>query len=328
MYGILISRRVTLAAVAGEIGNTGKEESKIKQLKRWLCNERIKFEVYFQPFIQSLLQSLSTQTLVLVIDGSTVGRECVTLMVSVVYKKRSLPLVWVTRKGKKGHFPENIHVELIEAVQELIPAGTDVVVLGDGEFDGTDWLSTINGFGWNYVCQTAKNSVFYEEDENFNIHNICPERDGCTAISDLHFTEERYGPVTAVAWWGKTYKKPIYLVTSFDTAGEACFYYRKRFRIETLFSDYKSRGFNLHKSHLSDPQRIARLMIAASLAYIWLVYLGEYAMQTTWHKIVHRTDRCDLSLFLLGGRLLKRFLRECIPFPEISFERFDNPLIV
>jgi hypothetical protein len=316
------------SAVAGEIPNAGKEESKIKQLKRWISNKRIKSEVYFTPFIQTLLRTLANQTLVLVIDGSTTGRRCVTLMVSVVYKKRSLPLVWMTRKVKKGHFPENIHVELIEAVRELVPAGADVIVLGDGEFDGTDWLNTIKDFGWNYVCRTAKNSVFYEEGEQFNIHNICPERGRCTAISNLQFTEERYSPITAVAWWGKKYKEPIYLVTSFETASEACHWYRKRFRIETLFSDHKSRGFNLHKSHLTDPQRISRLMMATSLAYIWLVYLGEYAMQTPWHKIIHRSDRCDLSLFQLGRRLLKRFLREGIPFPNFCFKLLDNPLIV
>ena len=327
VYGILKSRHVTLSEVASEIPNAGKEESKVKQLKRWISNERIEFKVYFLPFIQALLQSLAHQTLLLVIDGSVVGRGCVTLMVSLVYKNRTLPLIWVTRKGKKGHFPENIHVELIEAVHDLIPEGTDVVVLGDGEFDGTNWLSTIKSFDWNYVCRTAKDSVFYEEGEHFNIQDICPKRGGCTAISDLEFTKKRYSTATAIAWWGKKYKEPIYLVTSFDTAGEACHYYRKRFRIETLFSDHKSRGFNLHKSHLTDPERISRLMIATSLAYIWLVYLGEYAMQTAWNKIIHRTERCDLSLFKLGGRLLKRFLREGISIPCFNFLLLDNALL-
>ena len=156
VYGILKSRRVTLSEVASEIPNAGKEESKVKQLKHWISNERIEYEVYFLPFIQALLQSLSNHSLILVIDGSVVGRGCVTLMVSVVYKNRTLPLIWVTRKGKKGHFPETMHVELIEATRKLIPAGADVVVLGDGEFDGTDWLSTIRKLGWNYVCRTAK----------------------------------------------------------------------------------------------------------------------------------------------------------------------------
>jgi hypothetical protein len=38
-------------------------------------------------------------------------------------------------------------------------------------------------------------------------------------------------------------------------------------------------------------------MMAACLAYIWIVYLGWYTQQTGWNKVIHRTDRCDLSLF-------------------------------
>jgi len=36
---------------------------------------------------------------------------------------------------------------------------------------------------------------------------------------------------------GEKYNDPIYLVTNFPTGGEAFNWYRKRFRIETLFTD-------------------------------------------------------------------------------------------
>jgi len=32
--------------------------------------------------------------------------------------------------------------------------------------------------------------------------------------------------------------------------------------------------FFLHKSHLAEPQRLSNLMIAACLAYLWIVYLA------------------------------------------------------
>src|SRR5437867_4458612 len=70
--------------------------------------------------------------------------------------------------------------------------------------------------------------------------------------------------------WAKGYQEPLYVVSNMDAAKEACRYYQKRFRIETFFSDQKSRGFHLHKSHISDPQRLSRLLIAACLAYIWI----------------------------------------------------------
>ncbi len=59
-----------------------------------------------------------------------------------------------------------------------------------------------------------------------------------------------------------------------------------------------------------------RLLIAACLAYIWLVYLGVCALGDGWLKILHRTDRRDLSLFQLGIRLLTRCLKEALAIPD------------
>ena len=327
VYGIIQSNRVNVPDVARQLPNAGKEHSRIKQLTRWLMNEHITLDVYFLPFIEIVLQSLAGQSLVLVIDGSTVGRGCVSLMVSVVYKGRSLPLLWLIREGKKGHFPEAMHIELIQSVQQLIPADCDVIVLGDGEFDGTEWLSTIEEFNWRYACRTAENSVFYEGEERFHIRDVCPERGEYVGIERVRFTDKHYGPVTAVAWWGEGNKEPLYLVSNCPTAGEACYWYKKRFRIETLFSDHKSRGFNLHKSHLSNPERLKRLMIATSLAYIWLIYLAEYAIEKGWHTLIDRTERRDLSLFQLGMRMLERLLREKNkPIPEFCLSMPSNAL--
>jgi hypothetical protein len=98
-------------------------------------------------------------------------------------------------------------------------------------------------------------------------------------------------------------------------AEEAIYDYQKRFRIETFFSDQKSRGFHIHKSRLSDPQRLSRLLIATCLAYIWVVYLGSLCKKDGWQGIIHRRKRCDLSLFQLGIRLLEHFLNEGMPIP-------------
>jgi Transposase DDE domain len=100
-----------------------------------------------------------------------------------------------------------------------------------------------------------------------------------------------------------------------SSAEEAIDYYKKRFHIETFFSDQKSRGFNIQKSHLTDPQRLSRLLIASCLAYIWIVYLGALCQKDGWQSIIHRRKRCDLSLFQLGLRLLEHFLNEGLPIP-------------
>ena len=100
-----------------------------------------------------------------------------------------------------------------------------------------------------------------------------------------------------------------------DSADEACHVYTKRFRIETFFSDQKSRGFLVHKSHLSDPMRFTRVLMATCLAYIWIIYLGALCAQDGWVSVIHRGDRCDLSLFQLGRRLLDYLLNEDFMIP-------------
>ena len=71
----------------------------------------------------------------------------------------------------------------------------------------------------------------------------------------------------------------------------------------------------MHKSHISETIRLARLLIAACLAYIWIVYLGARCEQEGWVRIIHRGDRCDLSLFQLGLRLLDYLLNEGLAIP-------------
>ena len=47
-----------------------------------------------------LLESLAAdRTLLLAIDGSEAGRKCLVLIVSVIYKKRSLPIAWIVVTG-------------------------------------------------------------------------------------------------------------------------------------------------------------------------------------------------------------------------------------
>jgi len=235
------------------------------------------------------------QTLVLVMDGSGAGRGCTALMIHVVYKGRALPLAWRVRQAPKGHFPEDLHIALVALIRGLIPAGAQVVLLGDGEFDGTRLQHTLQQAGWSYACRTATSTVATWEGEPFRLDALgaCLKPGKLIECKEVHDTREAYGPIMVLCCWAKGYHEPLYLVSNLATAEEACRLYEKRFRIETFFSDQKSRGFHIHKSHISDVQRLSRLLIAACLAYIWIVYLGSICEQDRWRPIIHRRKRCD-----------------------------------
>lgn len=315
MSGIVGSKSTNLPAVAAKVPDRCKRESRVKRFSRWVDNERIDAEVYFLPYADALLDGLACRSLLLAMDGSEVGRQCLALMVSVIYKKRALPIAWMVVKGSKGHFPEAAHVQLLAQVYRMVPEGADVIFVGDGEFDGITLQATLEGYGWHYACRTAKDIQLGVEGARFSFDEVGVQPGECISLPGVTFTLQDYGPVLAIAWWQSGYKEPIYLVTNLELAEEACYWYAKRFRIETFFSDQKSRGFNLHKSHIADPKRLARLMIAACLAYIWIIHLGVVAKRDGWVGIIHRTDRCDLSLFQLGLNLLDHVLNEHLTIP-------------
>jgi hypothetical protein len=315
--GIVGSKSTQLPHIAAKVPNGTTPDSRVKRFARWCDNARILEEVYFLPYAEVLLRHLALQTLVLVMDGSGVGRGCTALMIHVIYKGRALPLAWRVRQAPKGHFPEELHIALVDLISGLLPAGAQVVLLGDGEFDGTRLQQTLQQAGWSYACRTATSTVAMWAGETFRLDALgsCLKPGRLIELKEAHCTREAYGPIMVLCCWAKGYHEPLYLVSNMATAEEACRLYEKRFRIETFFSDQKSRGFHIHKSHISDVQRLSRLLIAACLAYIWVVYLGSICEKDEWRPIIHRRKRCDLSLFQLGLRFLEHLLNEEMLIP-------------
>src|SRR5262244_1222041 len=111
--GIVGGKSTQLPHIAAKVPDGTKPESRVKRFTRWLDNERILEEIYFLPYAERLLTHLALETLVLVMDGSVVGRGCMALMLHVVYKGRALPLVWRVRQSPKGHCPEELHIAMV-----------------------------------------------------------------------------------------------------------------------------------------------------------------------------------------------------------------------
>jgi len=315
--GIVGSTRTQLPHIATKVPDSTQAESRIKRFARWVRNDKITPEVSFVPYAKVLLAHLALQTLVLVIDGSVVGRGCVALMIHVVYKGRALPLAWLVRQGQKGHLPEDVHIALVEQVDALLPASAQVVLLGDGECDGTDLQHTLEEAGWSYVCRTGCHMTASWEDTTLRLESLgaCIKPGTLIALQEVLCTGDAYGPIMVLCCWAKGYQEPLYLISTMASSEEACRLYSKRFRIETFFSDQKSRGCHLHQSHLSDPRRLSRWLMAAGFASIWVVSLGARGVQDGWINLIHRGDRCDRSLFQLGLRRLDDVLHEGFTIP-------------
>jgi hypothetical protein len=316
--------------MSSEIPVTAKDKSIEMRLRRWVKKSRIDAEVVYMPFARQILEALAAFPLILVMDGSQAGRGCMVLMVGVLYKKRALPIAWVVYQGKKGHTTAQRHIQALDKVVPLLPPASEVVLLGDAEYDTTEMIAWMQiNTNWQYVLRTSPQIYVQEGPNSQPIGNYPLAKGQVFQRREVGFTQQAEVTLNLVCWWGSQYDEPLFLVTNLSNAYQACRYYRRRYHIETFFSDQKSRGFHIHKSHLSDPARLSRLLIATCLAYIWMVCQGLWVIASGNTGLIDRTDRIDKSLFRLGLDWLKYALKHNLDFePTFWFQPMQSDVNV
>ena len=314
--GIVLGKSGHLSKSAAEVPHPTREDSIEKRLSRFVKNDNIDVKSYFMPFARQILQRFQDKPMFFSMDGSTFGNGCMALVVGLVYKKRAIPICWIVYKGKKGHASAKRHIQVLELLKEIIPPGSDVTLLGDGEFDSVELLEWIcQNTLWELAMRTAKNVRIKVGDDYFSFRDFCPKEGERVFLEDIGFTKQDLGPLNAVVWWGKGYKDPIFIVTTMDDLNAVCSAYSKRFAIETFFSDQKSRGFGMHKSRIKCPERLERLLLGASLAFLWMVHLGLETIERGYKAFIDRNNRRDKSVFRLGMDWLRHCLKYDISVP-------------
>lgn len=264
-------------------------ETRKAQTKRWLSSKWTDWETFYAPYIYVVLSQIGSKgELILTIDGSETASDCVTLMLSVIWRGYAIPLIWLTREMKKGHFPEQWHCDLIESAEFFLQTLTipcRKVLLGDGEFDGVALRKMCKKFNWEFVLRTARDRQIDcgcgEIARIDTIHNL---------NDDIIFIEDACEGDNAILWHSSEYDDPIPLLTNMDLGEMACCYYKKRFKIELLFKQMKSAGFNVHKSKIKGAHRVTNLIIVVALAFLITFSVG-------------------LCLIAQPAKILKKFIR-------------------
>lgn len=310
--------------------------SKTVAAKRFIGNKWTDFDTHYLPYLTAFLKGILAFTqlhhgIILVIDGSQTGKDNATLMISLVWQNRGIPICWFTKEGAKGHFKAEDHEKVLKhAIQlllPLIPSNIPVTLLGDGEFDGIGLQKMCLDKGWNYVLRTACSTVLFENGQRFKAKDITPDfQQSCAFVPSVEFTESRYKYVNFVCWHDiKKHEDPIFLVSNFQHPGDIIEFYDQRYSIECLFKDLKSTSFNLHKTRLKNPEEVSNLIIVAALAFILLTVLAIQYDQPNWRKKVQRVrkDRKVLSFFTFAYKLIEYFLYYEVDF-NFSFQFSKN----
>jgi hypothetical protein len=102
----------------------------------------------------------------------------------------------------------------------------------------------------------------------------------------------------------------VKLVDPFET-------YKKRWNIELMFGKFKTLGFNLESTHITNPERLSAIMLLIGIAYTACCIIGEFfnshikPIKTKFlisNDGITKEQRLQYSKFKVGFDLLKNFI--------------------
>jgi transposase len=94
-------------------------------------------------------------------------------------------------------------------------------------------------------------------------------------------------------------KPELQVIAPFNRPTEANEIYKERWQIETTLSALKSSGFNIEDTHLTDIERINKLLSLVFVAFIWIYKIGIELDELIPIKI-KKQERMAKSLFKYG----------------------------
>lgn len=319
MIGIYKSRSVYLSRIAGKIPGQAKLPSVVRRLARLLDNPAIRVREWYEPIARQWLaaQFSSIGEIRLIVDGTKIGFAHQLLMVSLAYRKRTIPIAWTWVKHVRGHSTAHKQLALLSYVKTLIPLGATVFLVGDTEFGSVKVLKQLDDWRWYYVLrQKSDTGVWVNSQDEWKPFGSYIQKAGqSVSLGQAYLTHSEIHPVNLLIHWKVSEKEPWCLATNLPDKTIALRFYKRRMWIEEMFGDMKKHGFDLECSMLHTFMRLSRLTLAVAILYVWSMAVGVRTIHRGQRHLVDRSDRRDLSIFQIGLRSIERSLTNELSIP-------------
>jgi hypothetical protein len=283
-----------------------KQPSKIQRLRRLLDNAKLSAEGIYQPIVQQALTGLKRQPVQLLLDRVVLTSSQNLLVVSVGFRRRSLPLVWRVLAHEGSSSLEDQQA-LLTAAFALLPEGVRITVQADSEFRSLRLFGWLRERGWDAMLGVRGNLLVSSEPDTPGraLAEWLPNRDSVAYLNEVWLRLDRIGPVNVLAWWDSNDRGELIcygVMTNLAATWQTFQLGKRRMWIETLFRDWQSSGFGLNKSGISDHERFARLLLLVCLVYLWFVSVGRWLVKRGYRCLIDAgpAERWQWSLFSLA----------------------------
>jgi hypothetical protein len=300
---------VKLNRISLMLQGDAKSESKYRGIQRFFQLFRMDYEEYSR-FVTGLLSSQRQYYLVMDRTNWKFGKADINiLMLCIIFKNNSFPLFWeLLEKGGSSSTSER--KALLEKAIKLLGKERILGLLGDREFIGTRWFKYLISQQIEFHIRIPKQ---VKAGSSLKKHRRTIE------YLFRHFKENvKVDYPKAVTILGfKLYvsamksKKGFCLIVSSKSNLNSLEKYQMRWTIENMFGAFKKRGFNFEDTHMTHPEKIKKLIVLISIAYIWCVLVGLWISDSIKIRIMNH-GRKQRSTFRCGFDYLTVFIKKLL----------------
>jgi len=210
------------------------------------------------------------------------GHEVNFLVLAAVTRRFRVPLMWTMIRGR-GNSSTRQRIALMRRYLKLFEASTIRLLLADREFIGHEWMDFLNETNIPFAIRLRENlRITTEEGHELTLDaRLHWRRRGKTLTGWLGAGANRAQHILNFA--AKPLKDGEWLVVATNATPRAALDgYAKRWAIECLFGDAKTRGLNIEDTRLTDPRKLALLIGLVALAIAWAARAAKDLLGTKW----------------------------------------------
>ena len=307
---VLLAGSCRETAVAKWIQKPTQQTSRVVFFRRFLSSPLFSQEAVYQPLLRQALAGYQAACWHIVIDRSPLqAKVSDLLMVSLNFRKRAIPLAW--QVVKHGSTTTTTQIELLQRLESIIPASKWVIIHGDTEFSSVRLMQFIRQHpSWDFLLAQTNQGYYQFGDWQWHpLADLPVRRQQPIYLADIFWTKQHiYGPINLFAFYKPRRKNDYaklyeyrYITTSLPIAPTLRRLGQRRWGIEPMFRDYKSAGWQLDRSALTDPERQVNLLLILSINYLWATATGRWLVKCGRRSEIDAKKSVITVIFVLVG---------------------------